>query len=120
LDHRSFGLALALLLFRLGAGQKNKTAGFANLFRDADEYPWHRTTVREPIAKCAGGRRHGDGIQVARGTESIRKILCRAGQRNNGHGLAYLHGLYKMGSDKSLLFQQNDIADRMKETPGGQ
>jgi len=28
--------------------------------------------------------------------------------------LAYLNGLYRMASDKSLLFQQNDIADRMK------
>ena len=28
--------------------------------------------------------------------------------------LAYLRGLYKMDADKSLLFQQNDIADRMK------
>jgi hypothetical protein len=37
-----------------------------------------------------------------------------------GADLAYLHGLYNMGSDKSLLFQQNDIADRMKETLGGQ
>jgi len=27
--------------------------------------------------------------------------------------LAYLHGLYAMGSDKSLVFQQNDIADTM-------
>ena len=27
--------------------------------------------------------------------------------------LAYLRGLYKMGSDKSLLFQQNDITDHM-------
>jgi hypothetical protein len=27
--------------------------------------------------------------------------------------LAYLRGLYKMGSDKSLVFQQNDIADEM-------
>jgi hypothetical protein len=27
--------------------------------------------------------------------------------------LAYLRGLYKMGSDKSLVFQQNDIADQM-------
>jgi hypothetical protein len=33
--------------------------------------------------------------------------------------LAYLRGLYKMGSDKSLLFQQDDIADQMvKETQG--
>jgi hypothetical protein len=33
--------------------------------------------------------------------------------------LAYLRGLYKMGSDKSLLFQQDDIADVMaKETQG--
>ena len=30
--------------------------------------------------------------------------------------LAYLHGLYQMGSDKSLLFQQNDIADVMTDT----
>jgi hypothetical protein len=33
--------------------------------------------------------------------------------------LAYLHGLYKMGSDKGLLFQQNDIADAMTVTLGG-
>jgi hypothetical protein len=34
-----------------------------------------------------------------------------------GFDLAYLRGLYKMASDKSLLFQQNDIADQMmKET----
>jgi hypothetical protein len=33
--------------------------------------------------------------------------------------LAYLRGLYTMGSDKSLLFQQDDIADVMvKETQG--
>ena len=32
--------------------------------------------------------------------------------------LAYLHGLYQMGSDKSLLFQQNDIADVMTDTLG--
>ena len=35
-----------------------------------------------------------------------------------GFDLAYLRGLYKMGSDKSLLFQQNEIADQMKETLG--
>jgi hypothetical protein len=29
--------------------------------------------------------------------------------------LAYLSGLYKMGADKSLIFQQGDIVDRMKE-----
>ena len=34
--------------------------------------------------------------------------------------LAYLHGLYKMSDDQSLTFQQNDIADRMKETLGKQ
>jgi hypothetical protein len=33
--------------------------------------------------------------------------------------LAYLHGLYKMNDDTSLIFQQNDIADRMKETLAG-
>jgi hypothetical protein len=35
-----------------------------------------------------------------------------------GTDLAYLRGLYKMGSDKSLLFQQNDIADEMANTMG--
>ena len=35
-----------------------------------------------------------------------------------GTDLAYLRGLYKMGSDKSLLFQQNDIADVMADTLG--
>jgi hypothetical protein len=34
--------------------------------------------------------------------------------------LAYLRGLYKMSDDQSLTFQQNDIADRMKETLGRQ
>jgi len=33
--------------------------------------------------------------------------------------LAYLSGLYKMGSDKSLLFQQNDIANEMSKTLAG-
>ena len=28
--------------------------------------------------------------------------------------LAYLNGLYRMAADKGLLFQQNDITDRMK------
>jgi hypothetical protein len=32
--------------------------------------------------------------------------------------LAYLRGLYKMRADASLVTQQNDIADRMKETLG--
>jgi hypothetical protein len=32
--------------------------------------------------------------------------------------LAYLRGLYKMGSDKSALFQQNAIADRMQASLG--
>ncbi len=32
--------------------------------------------------------------------------------------LAYLSGLYKMTPDKSLLFQQSEIATRMKETLG--
>ena len=36
-----------------------------------------------------------------------------------GTDLAYLHGLYKMSDDTSLIFQQNDIADRMKETLAG-
>ena len=27
--------------------------------------------------------------------------------------LAYLRGLYRMGSDKSLIFEQNDITDEM-------
>jgi hypothetical protein len=27
--------------------------------------------------------------------------------------LAYLRGLYRMGSDKSLIFEQNDITDQM-------
>jgi hypothetical protein len=30
--------------------------------------------------------------------------------------LAYLRGLYRMGSDKSLLYQQNDITDQMQAT----
>ena len=30
--------------------------------------------------------------------------------------LAYLRGLYRMGSDKSLLFEQNDITDVMTDT----
>jgi hypothetical protein len=30
--------------------------------------------------------------------------------------LAYLQGLYQMAADKSLVFQQNDITDRMEET----
>jgi hypothetical protein len=30
--------------------------------------------------------------------------------------LAYLRGLYQMDSDRSLLFQRNDIADNMKDT----
>ena len=32
--------------------------------------------------------------------------------------LAYLSGLYKMSPEKSLLFQQNEIASQMKETLG--
>jgi hypothetical protein len=32
--------------------------------------------------------------------------------------IAYLRGLYKMDADKSLLFQQNNIADVMEETVG--
>ena len=34
--------------------------------------------------------------------------------------LAYLTGLYKMGADKSLVFQQSDIVDGMAETIGRQ
>ena len=30
--------------------------------------------------------------------------------------LAYLRGLYRMDSDKSLLYQRNEIADNMKDT----
>ena len=30
--------------------------------------------------------------------------------------LAYLRGLYRMGSDQGLVFQQNNIADTMQET----
>jgi hypothetical protein len=32
--------------------------------------------------------------------------------------LAYLRGLYKMDADKSLLFQQNNIADVTADTMG--
>jgi hypothetical protein len=32
--------------------------------------------------------------------------------------LAYLRGLYRMGADKSLVFQQDDITDQMKQALG--
>jgi hypothetical protein len=51
----------------------------------------------------------------------VNKLAPNCDQQQDGitaTDLAYLHGLYQMDADKSLLFQQNDIADRMQETLG--
>lgn len=51
----------------------------------------------------------------------VNKLAPNCDQQPDGMtatDLAYLHGLYQMDADKSLLFQQNDIADRMQHTLG--
>ena len=48
----------------------------------------------------------------------VNKLAPDCDQKVDGitaNDLAYLHGLYQMAADKSLVFQQNDIADRMQD-----
>lgn len=46
-------------------------------------------------------------------TKRVKDVEARV-----GNDLAFLRGLYKMSRDKSLLFQQSEIANQMKETLG--
>jgi hypothetical protein len=51
----------------------------------------------------------------------VNKLAPNCDQQQDGitaTDLAYLHGLYQMGADRSLLFQQNDIANGMEATLG--
>jgi len=61
-----------------------------------------------------------NSLDVCQQQPSIVNILAPGCERKvteiTQNDLAYLRGLYKMDSDKSLVFQKNEIADRMKET----
>jgi hypothetical protein len=62
-------------------------------------------------------------LDVCQQLPSIVNILAPACERKpNGiteDDLAYLRGLYKMSSAKSLVVQRNEIADRMSDAMAG-
>jgi hypothetical protein len=64
-----------------------------------------------------------NSLDVCQQLPSIVNILAPGCERKPNSitedDLAYLRGLYKMSSEKSLVVQQNEIADRMSETMAG-